>query len=390
MTSDSQKNGEKGEKSTEVQGVRLEQCALRKKSKDRSSTLGSLIPCQSSLGQTVLSEEEYTSTLSRLIKRDFFPHLDKLKAQNAYLDNLMSIESVDDEVVEVDKEGNDHTVWHHRSKFAPTTDRQTPQVKYPVATSTHTTPSINPSQCATQFQSDDQKEAALDAQPSLHGLSLTSFQQNFTSEDNASFLELMAKEKQKRREAFRWAYEEEQKANDKRDRALKRAQNDVQEGHRLGFGSRSLEINRRIRPSAKTSSPEAKEIAGATVDPITSLRTPQRENIRKGRKLDIAIATASNGQQHCSFKARNALFFGPDADRDTLSRRTSSLSDRAKSFSPSSKRSRADLTPAARTLLDRTIRTDKRISRDDRDDRNPFDGLRHETWSSSAKEPKGF
>lgn len=36
----------------------------------------------------IITEEEYVETLSKIIQRDYFPDLDKLKVQNEYLDAL--------------------------------------------------------------------------------------------------------------------------------------------------------------------------------------------------------------------------------------------------------------------------------------------------------------
>ncbi|KAL1925580.1 uncharacterized protein VTP21DRAFT_463 [Calcarisporiella thermophila] len=149
----------------------------------------------------VLDEDTYTDALSYIIERDFFPDLTKLKAQHEYLD---AIESSDPERI--------NRAHHQLTEIART--GKTPRLKTPAPT-----PKIlseTPIQgfdtpCTPSFQ--ESEEEVSNETSNLDKLdlnmSLSAFQAKYTSEDNASFSELMEKAEAKRRERYKWMFDKE-------------------------------------------------------------------------------------------------------------------------------------------------------------------------------------
>lgn len=146
----------------------------------------------------VLDEDTYIKKMGEIIQRDFFPHLDKLQAQNQYLDAL---------------EQNDvkrmRELYEKYSSGRPTTER-------PASPATFETPMNKIESEDEQFKSTkvpkdipantDTKEkdkteptTGLDAYLSIH-----------TSEDNASFEEMMIEAEKKLRLKYAWLYEAEE------------------------------------------------------------------------------------------------------------------------------------------------------------------------------------
>lgn len=101
--------------------------------------------------QTVLDEETYTRGLSRIIERDFFPDLPRLRAHNAYVHAL--------------EEGDVDTI----------------------------------EACAHALV----EAEAGDAEPS--SMSISEYQARYTTEDNASFAQLLETDAQRRQAKYGWA-----------------------------------------------------------------------------------------------------------------------------------------------------------------------------------------
>lgn len=146
----------------------------------------------------ILDEDTYIKRMGEIIQRDFFPHLGKLQAQNQYLDAL---------------EQNDvkrmRELYEKYSSGRPTTER-------PASPATFETPMNKIESEDEQFKSTkvpkdipantDTKEkdkteptTGLDAYLSIH-----------TSEDNASFEEMMIEAEKKLRLKYAWLYEAEE------------------------------------------------------------------------------------------------------------------------------------------------------------------------------------
>lgn len=207
--------------------------------------------------QVILDEDEYASALSSIVRRDFFPHLDRLAATNDYLGAL---EAGDPESVaralrrlrEVGQGGIERT----RRSVARKKDVRGDSLRHEgeSARAASSTPFINRTPFArgdigerswdTPFSirgADDdgatvRREASLDDDDedatataskrrrledlTSHAISASSgidaFQSTYTSEDNASFLRLLREENLARRERHSWAFEAEQKHESKR------------------------------------------------------------------------------------------------------------------------------------------------------------------------------
>lgn len=197
--------------------------------------------------QVILDEDEYASALSSIVRRDFFPHLDKLAATNDYLGALEAgdPESVAKALRRLREVGRYDEKKRHPNRGSAR--RDTPQGPRESAREIAGTPFVNRTPFArgdlgerswdTPFSVRDQGETVHhegessdwidtgDAQVAskrrrlddltTHAISTSSgidaFQSTYTSEDNASFLRLLREENAARRERHQWAYDAEQK-----------------------------------------------------------------------------------------------------------------------------------------------------------------------------------
>lgn len=138
----------------------------------------------------VLDEDSYTEALSQIIARDFFPGLLETETQQEYLDAL---ESKDSAWISSAGQRLRH-VNMLKHKRGPVGSRQFSNASAtPIAYVGDT-----PASVATQI---------IEEVPAVGAdMSLTKFQQTYTSEDNESFYKLVDKQNQKKADKYAWLW----------------------------------------------------------------------------------------------------------------------------------------------------------------------------------------
>ena len=162
-------------------------------------------PTKSLNRQDILEEDEYTTALSHIIARDFFPSLVHIDATNTYLDALRS---------------NDPCLIHasvrRLQELDPTPAYPTPRGRQsPSETPYGTQPSDTPFRPPHDAGEPTAKRPRYDTD-----MSLDSFQAKYTSEDNASFTQIMHEENKQRRERWGWAWEAQKRVEEQRAKML--------------------------------------------------------------------------------------------------------------------------------------------------------------------------
>ncbi|KAK9722694.1 hypothetical protein K7432_002506 [Basidiobolus ranarum] len=128
--------------------------------------------------QEVLDEDTYTETISYLVERDFFPNLTKIKKQNELIDSLDTTDINRISTV---------TRSIKQGRYLDTPRRSdSPLPKFP-----------------SKEDLEDRKFSH------LKNISLDDFQAKFTSEDNASFLDLLDKNNEEKRQKYKYLYQKE-------------------------------------------------------------------------------------------------------------------------------------------------------------------------------------
>lgn len=155
--------------------------------------------------QVVLDEDEYTEALSNIIARDFFPSLAQLDATNNY---LSALESEDPVLIQASVR-----------KLSDLATAATPTPRYQ---GDNRTPYVNfPSDTPLRFSTRGDTDQPAAKKPKFDtSLSLDQFQARYTSEDNASFTEILDDENRKRKERHAWAWNAEDRAAARRTKEI--------------------------------------------------------------------------------------------------------------------------------------------------------------------------
>jgi protein DGCR14 len=153
--------------------------------------------------QVILEEEEYASALSHIIARDFFPSLVHLDATNEHL-NAPS--SRDPHLIEASV-----TRIRDLGTPGPSSQNQKNLLETPYNLGISDTP-------LSQTNGDGQRPAKRPRYDT--SLNLDTFQARYTSEDNASFTQILEDENRQRKEKWGWAWDAEKRVQAQRDRMI--------------------------------------------------------------------------------------------------------------------------------------------------------------------------
>ncbi|KHJ93821.1 hypothetical protein OESDEN_06258 [Oesophagostomum dentatum] len=171
--------------------------------------------------RTVLPEEQYLEKLEKIIVRDYFPDLPKLKAQTEYMDAMKRNDVAKMRELQLryhtgrrtDRRTSPiagaATSPRHRAVTSPVNfDPDTPGPSRPPESVEAT-----PLPYANREGDNEAKEGSAKPKPDLDEISVDAYLNKFTSEDNASFEELTAVELEKQRARKAWIDEAEKKHN---------------------------------------------------------------------------------------------------------------------------------------------------------------------------------
>ncbi|KZV75536.1 hypothetical protein PENSPDRAFT_624251 [Peniophora sp. CONT] len=252
------------------------------------------VPSRSLLRQNVLEEDEYTAALSHIIARDFFPSLVHLDATNAFLEA---------------EENKDPVAL--AASVRRLEELQTPARAWDAPTPYAAGPSETPRAASSSAGEPPRKRAKLDA-----SLSLDAFQAKYTSEDNASFLEILDAENARRKEKYGWAWDAQKRVEAQRGKMLEGRERAMIEAPAAPGVREKVLIEAPVPKGLITQGEEGAE---------------QGEKDDKGKGKEVAVVakkdeeeevdvmaptkdTREAGVDGWNFRARNGLMYPPDAD----------------------------------------------------------------------------
>ncbi|NXH28516.1 ESS2 factor, partial [Myiagra hebetior] len=176
----------------------------------------------------ILDEDAYIESLEKIIQRDFFPDVEKLRAQKEYL--------------EAEENGDLEKMRQIAIKFGSSLNKSSRDTPAPYVTpATFETPEVHPgglpvgNKSKAGIKTAEEGEAEKDDKDALP--SLDTFLAKHTSEDNASFEQIMevAKEKEKVKHAWLYSAEEEYTRRQNENLALPSAEQQALENVKAGL-----------------------------------------------------------------------------------------------------------------------------------------------------------
>ena len=283
------------------------------------SSSSTSVPKRSLNRQTVLEEDEYTAALSHIIARDFFPSLVHLDATNSYLDAL---ETRDPQLIGA-------SVRHLESVNASV--RSTAR---PWQTPSETPYGIGPSETPVQHRREPPPPASAKRPRYDTEMSLDSFQARYTSEDNASFTEILNEENARRRERYGWAWDAQKRVEAQRERALEVRERALIEMSECAGVREKMRIEAPGAPTGlitassgegedddRLETTDAAAAAVAVGNGESSSGEGKQVVLREKEKEDEVVDvmapkkdTRPAGVDGWAFRARNSLMFSPGAD----------------------------------------------------------------------------
>ncbi|KAG1826061.1 nuclear protein DGCR14 [Suillus subaureus] len=277
------------------------------------STPGPSESSRSLNSQQVLEEDEYTAALSHIIARDFFPSLVHLDATNEYLDAVSSRDPhlINASVRRLQEVNSTPTTYRGRPWQTPS---MTPYGAGPSETPLRT-PHGDPVTKRPRYSTD---------------MSLDNFQARYTSEDNASFTQIMDEENRKRKERWGWAWEAQKRVEDQRDKMIEaRERMMIEPAQATGVREKFVIEAPTVAGLITQSGESLKESEGESQDAKDNDKGKGKEVTifnEEDEPMDVMAPrkdTRPAGVDGWNFKARNSLMFSPDADMSPYHRRTS-------------------------------------------------------------------
>ncbi|KAL4064935.1 nuclear protein DGCR14 [Scleroderma yunnanense] len=253
--------------------------------------------------QDILEEEEYTVALSHIIARDFFPSLVHLDATNDYLDALRTEDAslINASVRRLQEIGS-----------TPVASRQNAPWQTPSETPYGFAPSDTP--VRSPHGRPPSKRPRYDT-----SMSLDMFQAKYTSEDNASFTQILDEENKQRKERWGWAWEAQRRVELQRDKMLEAREKSLllqapAAGVREKFVIEPPPVAGLITSGMEKESGQHIPQDNSKGKELMSVTTaPQAEDV----VVDVLAPkkdTRAAGVDAWKFKTRNSLMFPPDAD----------------------------------------------------------------------------